>query len=463
MGDMMDKGIISMLLKAVVGTTVASIYMGTALYFKDNFQPNTSIGGIDIGGKSAEVAKQVIEAKGDSYTISLYGKGVDKQKLSGKDFELNYSVKEDLKDYQKEQNALAWPISLVKKSELDVKEDVDFNEALLEQAIEELDYFKETKVIQPVDAKLNFNGENYEIIPEVEGNKLNKEIVKEKVIEAFKNNKHVIDLQEENCYEIPKVRADSKEIVEARDLLNGYMKSGITYLFGEKEEIVKKEQMVEWFDNGLDDDGKLGINEDKVREYVQTLDEKYSTLGRTRQFLDSYGQLSTVSGGDYGYEISVTKETEAIINALKSGESIRRKPIETAHSQGYRENEISTSYVEINLTSQYLWYYKDGKLITEGGVVTGDQSRRRTTPQGVYKLDYKQRNATLRGPGYATPVSFWMPFNGGIGIHDATWRGSFGGSIYKYNGSHGCVNTPYSMAQAIFNSIDESMPIVCYY
>ena len=438
-----------MLLKAVLGTTVASIYIGTALYFKDNFQPNTSIGGIDIGGKSVEVAKQVIEDKGDSYTISLYGKGVHKQKVNGKDFELNYSVKEDLKDYQKRQNALAWPLALVKKNELDVKEDVSFNEALLEQAIEALDYFKETKVVQPEDAKLNFNGESYEIIPEVEGNKLSKEAVKEKIIEALKNNKRVIDLQEENCYETPKVRADSKEIVEARDLLNGYIKTGITYLFGEKEETVDKEQMVQWFNNGLDDDGKLGINEDKVREYVQTLDEKYSTLGRTRQFQNSYGQLATVSGGDYGYEISVTGETEAIINALKNGESIRREPIETANSQGYRENEISGSYVEINLTSQYLWYYKDGKLITQGGIVTGDESRRRTTPQGVYKLDYKQRNATLRGPGYATPVSFWMPFNGGIGIHDATWRGSFGGSIYKYNGTD--YTTVEDVRQAIWN------------
>ncbi len=463
MGDMMDKGIISMLLKAVLGTTALSIYIGTTLYFKDNFQPNTSIGGIDVSGKSVEVAKQIIEDKGESYTISLYGKGVNKQKLNGKDFELSYSVKEDLEGYQDDQNPLAWPLSLVKKSELDVKEEVNFNEALLEQAIKELDYFKEEKVVQPEDAKLNFNGENYEIIPEVQGNKLNQETVKEKIVEAFKNNKRVIDLEEENCYETPQIREDSKEIVEARDLLNGYIQLGITYLFGEKEETVPKEQMVEWFNDGLDDDGKLGINEDKIREYVLTLDEKYSTLGRTRQFKNSYGQLSIVSGGDYGYEISVTGETNAIINALKNGESIRREPIETANSQGYRENEISGSYVEINLTTQYLWYYKDGKLITQGGIVTGDESRRRTTPQGVYKLDYKQRNATLRGPGYATPVSFWMPFNGGIGIHDATWRRSFGGSIYKYNGSHGCVNAPYSMAQAIFNSIDESMPIICYY
>ena len=56
-----------------------------------------------------------------------------------------------------------------------------------------------------------------------------------------------------------------------------------------------------------------------------------------------------------------------------------------------------------------------------------------------------------------------MPFNWDIGMHDATWRGSFGGGIYKYDGSHGCVNMPYSVAEAIFNNIEAGTPVVCYY
>lgn len=459
----MEKGLVGLLIKVAIGTSIISIYAGATLYFKDNFLFNTNLGNIDIGGKSVEMAEKIIENKGEEYAISLYGKGVNKQKLYGKDFKLNYSLSgQDLEIYQKEQNAFAWPLSIVKENDLEVEEEVSYNEQLLDEAIEKLDYFKESKVIEPVDAKLSFNGEEYEIISEVMGNKLNKEKVKTTIIQALNDNKRVIDLQEENCYEVPKYMADSEDMIAIKNQLNEYMKAGITYLFGEKEEIVSPKQLSEWI-NGVGEDGTVELDEEKIRAYVESLDDQYSTLGRTREFVDSYGRLSRVSGGDYGYQISVTEETNAIIEALKKGESINRAPIETVNSQGYRENEISGSYVEINLTNQYLWYYKNGTLITQGGVVTGDQSRNRITPQGVYKLDYKQRNATLRGPGYATPVSFWMPFNGGIGIHDATWRGSFGGSIYKYNGSHGCVNVPYSMAQAIFESIDESMPIVCYY
>ena len=56
-----------------------------------------------------------------------------------------------------------------------------------------------------------------------------------------------------------------------------------------------------------------------------------------------------------------------------------------------------------------------------------------------------------------------MPFNGGIGLHDATWRSSFGGTLYKNGGSHGCVNLPHSVAQKIFENISAGTPVLCYH
>ena len=77
-------------------------------------------------------------------------------------------------------------------------------------------------------------------------------------------------------------------------------------------------------------------------------------------------------------------------------------------------------------------------------------------------MTYKKSPDVLDGPGYSTPVTYWMPFNGGIGLHDATWRSSFGGNIYKTNGSHGCVNLPYNMAKIIYENAFSHMPIICY-
>ena len=115
------------------------------------------------------------------------------------------------------------------------------------------------------------------------------------------------------------------------------------------------------------------------------------------------------------------------------------------------------------MSKQHLWYYKNGQLIVEGDIVTGNESKKWGTPQGTYRLKYKEKDATLRGEGYSSKVSYWMPFNGGIGLHDATWRNTFGGEIYKTSGSHGCVNLPPAVAEKIFNNIDANTPVVCYF
>lgn len=118
--------------------------------------------------------------------------------------------------------------------------------------------------------------------------------------------------------------------------------------------------------------------------------------------------------------------------------------------------------MEVNLTAQHLIYYKDGKVVVDSDFVSGDVAKRRRLPTGAYGLYYKERNRTLRGQGYASPVSFWMPFNGGVGFHDAKWRGSFGGDYYKWKGSHGCVNLPYSAAKTLFENIESGCAVLVY-
>ena len=115
------------------------------------------------------------------------------------------------------------------------------------------------------------------------------------------------------------------------------------------------------------------------------------------------------------------------------------------------------------MTQQHLWYYKDGALVADGDVVTGNKALNHSTPVGTYRITYKEKNATLKGEDYESKVTYWMPFNGNIGVHDAIWRDKFGGQIYLTNGSHGCVNAPYALAEKIFNNIEAGIPVICYY
>ena len=96
-------------------------------------------------------------------------------------------------------------------------------------------------------------------------------------------------------------------------------------------------------------------------------------------------------------------------------------------------------------------------------------TRDRATPEGMYAIRFKQTNRVLTGynkdgsVSYRSPVKYWMPFNRGIGLHDASWRRTFGGEIYKNSGSHGCINLPRDAAAQIYELVYKGMPVICYY
>ena len=126
-------------------------------------------------------------------------------------------------------------------------------------------------------------------------------------------------------------------------------------------------------------------------------------------------------------------------------------------------NKVGSTYIEINIKRQHMWFYKSGKLVVDTPVVTGNNDGECNTPQGYFSIFQRARGTTLVGPGYASYVDYWMAFYGGCGIHDASWRSSFGGNIYNGNGSHGCVNTPYYAVQKIYNNSSYGTPVIIYY
>ncbi len=112
------------------------------------------------------------------------------------------------------------------------------------------------------------------------------------------------------------------------------------------------------------------------------------------------------------------------------------------------------TYVDVDLTNQTVTYIVNGVAVMSSPCVTGDTSKKRSTPTGTYAVFGHVNGTYLTGPTWHNWVDYWMPFTrGGCGLHDATWRRKFGGEIYKTNGSHGCVNLPHDFAKELFNVV----------
>lgn len=219
-------------------------------------------------------------------------------------------------------------------------------------------------------------------------------------------------------------------------------------------------------DKGAD----LPINEEEVEKFVQEFARKYNTVGKNREFTSLSGKKIKVSGGDYGFAVSQDKEIKQLVNDLKSGKEIKREPVwaMSGFVDYSQTDDVGDTYVDISLADQHLWYFKDGKKVVDCPVVTGNRYQH-DTPTGTFSLSYKQRGATLRGDNgdgsrYESPVSYWMPFYGNYGMHDAPWRSSFGGKIFQGGGSHGCVNMPIPAAKKLFENLAEkNVPVIVHW
>ena len=123
------------------------------------------------------------------------------------------------------------------------------------------------------------------------------------------------------------------------------------------------------------------------------------------------------------------------------------------------DKKNNLSYIKVSIAEQKLYYYERNKLILETNIVTGMRGVS-PTPTGDYKVLSKARNVNLTGDDYTSFVSYWIAFKGNsYGLHDASWRSRFGGNIYTYNGSHGCVNMPRSEVSKLYNMVEIGTPV----
>lgn len=452
--------------KVIKGTMISLcaliiVYFCMAAYFKNHFYFGTKINSISVSGKTVDQVKQQMESQMKSYKLTLKERDGKSEQIAVDDIKLKYKSMDDFKKLKDKQGACNWLLGFLNEKNSKMSAAVSYDDELLKEKVDNLACLDDRNIIEPKNPSFKYSNKGYIVVKEVKGNKVNKSALYDNIVKSIRNGRTKVDLEAANCYVNPKYTVKSKKTTEVKNTLNKYVSAKITYTFGDSKETVDGSTINKWL--RVNHNFEIVFDRDKIKEYIHTLCWKYNTIDSTRSFVTTLGQTIKVGPGDYGWYISTAKEIPSLISDVKKGQNIKKEPayIQTAACHG--KNDIGNTYVEVNMTEQHLWFYKNGSLVTQGDVVTGNISNNTSTPEGVYKVEYKQRNATLSGQGYDSPVDFWMPFNGNIGVHDATWRDAFGGDIYKTKGSHGCVNAPYELARTIYKNIEPGTPVVCYY
>ena len=445
-------------------------YGVVAFYYHSHFLYQTSVNDTDCSNLTAVEVAAIMDSQSQQYSLQIFGRdenGVQEEigTVTAPEIGMNWvDTQGAAQELLNIQNEFLWIEMLWSTQNYDMAQGVAYDADKLQEQLAQMPALQKKNMIQPEDAYISEYSEktkSYEIVPETLGTTLDMNQVEDVVSAAIMAGDTSVDLEEQGCYETAKLTAEDTALVKACDTMNKWVSAQITYDWNGNKVVVDGDAIHAWIQA---DDKDPQLDEKAIAEFVSEQAKEYDTYGKKRKFTTVQGIELNLPSGAYGWKTDREEEIKALIKAIQNGETVDKEPVYISKGAQKGSNDIGNSYVEIDLTNQHLYLFKDGDIVLETDFVSGNMSKADcVTPPGVFGLTYKTRNAILRGANYETPVNYWMPFNGNIGMHDATWRRAFGGTIYLTSGSHGCINLPLHMAASIYEYVSTGFPVVCYY
>ncbi len=467
--------IILLILVVALAALVAGIYISLSMRYQKQFFQGTKINQLDAGNKTPEQIQSIFASQADDYKIEITFRNNQTETITADQIDYQYVPDDSIQKLLESQNAVLWPKGYFTTTQYTVTTQTKYDEQKLTDAVMALPEMQDANMTAPTKTHVAFENGSFSVRDADQGSTLNKDTVVAAVKDAVSKSETSLSVNDvENAYASVTDDTDRNALQSEADLLNKYAAASITYTLPSGEtQVLDGTTLMTWLDK--DENGDYIKNDESwnahIKQYVKDLAAKVNTVKSTRTFNATGVGAVQVRGGNYGYKVNQDAEIQQLTSELESGTVTTREPNYSSREVTTENGGFGSSYIEVDLSRQHMWVYQNGSVILESDVVSGKMTRDRYTPSGVFQLAYKEKDRDLKGeidpstgePSYVSHVNNWMPFNGGIGFHDASWRSSFGGTIYINSGSHGCVNLPTSFAPKLYDVISKDMPIVVYY
>ena len=457
----------------VIVALLAVVYLAGALVFMDRFLPRTTVGDLDVSLKSSAEVQGMLADVIDDYVLKVEGQGFS-LKLSAAEAGMRLDGRAATDAMHASANAWAWPLEILKAHDESDKLAATYNESGLGDTVRAaVDEFNKTAT-PPTDAVIAYSEAKGAFIvePEAVGTALSYDAVIKAVDDAVLALQPTVKLGADVLQQ-PKVLSSDPKLTAAAEQANTMIKADLVLtMAGGTAGEVNADLISQWV--RLGDDLSATLDEAALTAWVDELAAACNTVGTQRTYTRPDGKVVTVAGGVYGWSV----DRDALLNLVK--ESVAAGTVQTAEvpctsvGTGYNgagAQDWGLRYCDIDLAEQYARFYDEtGALIWESPIVSGIPDGVHDTSVGVYWLNQKASSSKLIGYEngkkiYESDVQYWMPFVGNvIGLHDADWQSSFGGTRYRDGaGSHGCVNLPPYKAAELYGIIQSGDVVVSHW
>lgn len=446
------------ILGCVAALAIIAYGLGT-WWFTSHFIPGTTIDGIDVSWMDANELAHKIEAETASYANHVTGKGVDLI-ITAQDIDLAIDGASYASAAIKQVNPYAWPLdALAPKSYNSDDTHITFNRDKLATVIEQTTASVNEAAVAPVNASATWSDDAgaFVVIDPIAGTMIDASATTETLADDVSDLATATVLDDGELVQ-PAIAADDANLAQAIARANDMAALTIPlYKDGAEIGTIGRGEIATWV--SITPELTCAIDQYAIADWAaNTLADKVASDDEVRI-----------------WAIDADATAEALTGAI---ESLSAEPLEVSmtviderpeESEGARERG---RHIDVNLSTQYARLYdSDSRVLWRSYLVSGNTSTGHGTITGSFAIQSKEREKVLIGldedhddePDYRTPVHYWMPFSGGYGLHDADWRYYFGGSIYAWNGSHGCVNLPVDEAAELYSLVNVGDPIIVHW
>ncbi|MBQ2803308.1 MAG: L,D-transpeptidase family protein [Lachnospiraceae bacterium] len=447
-------------------------YILIGIYYSGRFCMNTWINGIYCTGMSVEEVNSELLANVEAPIILITDPNGNEYELRLSDMNYQANFLTTLNKYKKLQSPFMWFSYIFSVRNYEVEPYASYREDKLKEAFLQLEHVKEELAREEKYVITPTREDGYQLYDGL-SRRLDVEKAFTLLKEAIANGETSFVLDYDTCYYDVELSGKQQETKLLWEKLNTFYQCDIVYDMGDEEHVLSPKVLSTFLEAEagmpiLSETSEFLLSEEGIREYVAKLAAEYDTFEKEREFVSTRGDVIYLTDGTYGTLLDQEAEVaflleNLLLDEMHTGRTKLHIPAYLMEGFVRGKDDIGDTYVEVDMTEQKMYYYEAGNLVLETDVVTGNTRRKMGTPEGINFVYSKQTNRILRGEGYASPVKYWMPVNGNIGIHDARWRSEFGGEIYKSSGSHGCVNTPTEKMAELYEKVELGTPVIMFY
>lgn len=455
----------------IVLFVIGGIYLISVALFAGHFQFRTYVNDMSVSFMTPGEVSSMYKVSTRDLMVNLKCRGDYMESVPFSQFGISRVDDDSILDFK--QNPWIWPVSIFRETRFSVRNDLSWTDDGLRAGLNGLRCTDDLSTRYPSDAYVTSKSDDdyrFYIVPEVEGNRVDQEKLVSVLSEHLSRRDLSVDLEAEDCYYHPSIFSDDPVLQEVCDKCNSIINLNLKVdLGGGYAAVLPKSTLYECVSRS---GNTVSLRFDPIRHFVKSLADTYNTVNTTRRFattMDGTIRLVPASTDNFeGWEMDIEvtlRELNEMIRNRESGIVVATwKTMGKSHNV---DNDFGNTYIEISIPRQRMWLYVDGVIRVNTDITTGRDTDDRRTPTGMFRtLDFKE-DFTMTGDGYTAKCKYFIQVTAdGVGIHDSSWRESYGGDNWIENGSHGCINTPFDAIRTIFEVItarsSQGIPVIIY-